>query len=172
MSARPGRPRRGRVKTGAEELLEAQTERQHQAAVEGLLRFYGWRYHHSPDNRPVDTGKGRRGRQRTGSRGFPDLIATRRLAGYGPELLIAELKTEHGRYGPGQEEWLADLAAFAAALEAEVMEANPLVPRDQAPALGVYTWRPSDVASGEVERILAGPRGVGFMVDPADEEAA
>jgi hypothetical protein len=144
-----------------------------QSEVFGLLRFYGWRYFHGADNRPVVTGRGRAGRQHVGDKGFPDVVATRRLAGLGPELVIAELKTDTGRYGPGQEDWLADLGAFAeltmyalntiarmnaAQVDAGVAPAEDRIEPDELPAIGVYTWRPAD--RGDVERILAGPAGV------------
>lgn len=140
-----------------------------QAEVFGLLRFYGWRYFHGADNRPVVTGRGRAGRQHVGDKGFPDVVATRRLAGLGPELLIAELKTDTGRYGPGQSEWLADLEALAAAVNGlleDLLGVAALVDRRDeleatAPAIGVYTWRPSDRA--DVERVLAGPGGIGTI---------
>lgn len=111
-----------------------------QATVEGLLRFYGWRYYHThrSDRSPP---------------GFPDLVAIRGL-----ELIFAELKTDTGRTAPAQVAWLDDLGRFAAEL------AN-LTPEPCDPAMGVYVWRPRD--RDEVERVLAGPRGPGIMVAPA-----
>ena len=130
--------------------------------VEGFLSFYGWRWSHPPDNRPQDVRSGRAGRQRVGDAGFPDYVATRRLEGYGPELVIAELKTDRGRFRPGQEGWLADLGAFAEETMSRVRPEH----RSRA-TVGVYVWRPRDRA--DVERILAGPAGVGVMVErPAD----
>lgn len=123
-----------------------------QSQVFGFLRFYGWRFHHSPDNRPVVAGGGRAGRQHVGDRGFPDVTATRRLDGYGRELVIAELKAEKGRLGPGQQAWLDAFEEVARARD----------PRPQAPVLYVAVWRPSD--REEVERVLCGPAGPGVMV--------
>lgn len=136
-----------------------------QSQVFGYLRFYAWRYHHSPDNRPADIrSAGRAGRQHVGSPGFPDIIATRHLIGYGPELLIAELKADKGTYRPGQREWLRDLGAvrdlFTALMHLRFADGIPAT----AGAIGVYTWRPRD--REEVERILAGPEGPGVLVSP------
>jgi hypothetical protein len=140
------------------QLAAAMSERAWQAHVEGLLRFYGWRHFHAPDNKPTTTRAGRAARQHV-EPGFPDIAAVRRLPGYGPELLFAELKAERGRYGPGQKEWLTDLAAFRMAL----LNSRIGHGRTSDPSVGVYTWRPSDAL--EVEETLAGPRGVGVPVD-------
>lgn len=139
-----------------------------QSQVFGLLRFYGWRFHHSPDNRPAVAGAGRRGRQHVGDAGFPDIVATRHLPGYESELLFVELKTDKGRYRPGQWEWLGALERVGRGVrdlaeEAELAENDP-----RAPAIGVFTWRPRD--RDRVDRMLAGPDGPGVMV-LADELA-
>lgn len=144
------------------ELSEAAWQRR----VEGLLRFYGWRYYHAPDNTPRAHARGRAGRQRV-TPGFPDVVAIRNLETVGPELLFAELKAQSGRYGPGQREWLAALEGLRDSVDAalrtlrlNLAHYTGLVAGE--PAIGVYTWRPDDEA--EVERVLAGPRGVGVLI--------
>jgi hypothetical protein len=67
------------------------TERQFQAQVVGLAKFYGWREYHTHDSRRSQPG-------------FPDLVLVR-----GEELIFAELKTEKGRVRPEQVEWMAVL---------------------------------------------------------------
>lgn len=118
------------------------SEAQWQAQVLGLAGFYGWRAYHPPDNTPSASGR----RQRVAP-GFPDLVLVR-----GPALIFAELKAEHGRLGPGQQEWLEDLGRVAAAVALELDErdnaqreaggygSRPL----EDPRIGVYLWRPSD----------------------------
>lgn len=137
------------------------TERQWQATVEGLLRFYGWRYHHSPDNRPRAGAEGRAGRQRVGDRGFPDLVAVRRLPGQRPELAFLELKTETGRLGDGQAEWLDALVDFADAVADDADEDAAAPPRVY---VGVY--RPSQRRA--LEDLLAGPDGRNVLVGTLD----
>src|SRR3954465_2461932 len=81
-----------------------------QGQVEGRARFYQWKVFHAPDNKPTTTASGRAARQRV-SPGFPGLILLR-----GPALIVAELKTDRGRMGPGQEEWLDAWRAFGEAV--------------------------------------------------------
>lgn len=136
------------------------TERQWAAVVEGLLTFYGWRWHHAPDNKPRAGAAGRAGRQRVGDRGFPDYVAIRRLDGRSPELAFLELKTETGRLGPGQREWLEEFAAVRDAVDvvvAEVGEAIDARARELTPRMIVGVFRPSQ--RRDLEAILAGPRG-------------
>ena len=139
-----------------------------QSQVMGLLKFYGWRAHHSPDNKPIPGT--RRGLTAVGDKGFPDVVATRRILGYGRELVVAELKTDSGRMGPGQEEWLAAWRELAAGLGVlvDTAAAHPGVEdelgyREEAPAIGVYVWRPRD--RDDVERVLCGPDGPDVLVD-------
>lgn len=133
--------------------------------VEGLLRFYGWRFFHAPDNKPRKTRSGREARQRV-TPGFPDYVATRRLvvpvmtADPLIELVVLELKRETGRLGPGQAEWLGDFAALAAAVNGRAGADDPKGSARPHVHIGVY--RPSQEA--ELEALLAGPRGVGVMV--------
>jgi len=92
-----------------------------QGQVIGLLRVYGWhRIYHAPDGGHAPAPGRRRvaGGQIPEGRGFPDIVAIR-----GPRILVAELKTDKGRIGPGQEAWLD--AFHVAGAEA-------------------YLWRPRD----------------------------
>jgi hypothetical protein len=69
-----------------------------QRAIIDTARLHGWLVHH---DRPVTD---RRGRTRTavaGDAGFPDLV----IAKDGVVLFI-ECKSVHGRYEPGQRDWL------------------------------------------------------------------
>lgn len=93
------------------------TEAAWQAQVIGLARINGWtRIYHAPNG-------GHGGRIVPGQipegRGFPDLIMVR-----GNEAIVAELKTDKGRIGPGQAEWLE---AFAET------------------GIDAYLWRPRDI---------------------------
>ena len=84
-------------------MREAMDERGLQEAIVRTARLHGWLVHHDPASEDPD------GRWRTrlhGDRGFPDLVLAR--AGI---VIIVECKTEHGRFGPGQKEWLGALGA-------------------------------------------------------------
>lgn len=73
-------------------------------AIVKAARLYGWMVHH---DLPVTTWRKGEARTRTavmGDPGFPDLVLAR--AG---EVIIVELKTETGRFQPGQKEWLRAL---------------------------------------------------------------
>jgi hypothetical protein len=91
------------------------TEAEFMGAVIDLARLRGWRLHHQ---RPARTANGWRSAI-IGDQGFPDLVLAR--AG---RLVVAELKTERGRLGPGQALWLDLLAAAGAE---------------------VHVWRPVDM---------------------------
>jgi hypothetical protein len=74
------------------------SERSFQAQVLRVALAYGWQFMHVP---AVFT----RGSWRTptqGTPGFPDLVLARDGV-----LLLVELKTEKGRFRPGQEEWVS-----------------------------------------------------------------
>lgn len=162
----PGRQRTRAIEAG--DTAGAMTEAVLQANVEGRLRFYGWRFLHVPDNKPVRSAAGGRVHRQRITPGFPDLIAVRELEEYAPELLVVELKAAAGRYGPGQEEWLGAFGAIGGAvdvarryleeLEVDMRGAGGVA--EDLPAIGVYTWRPSDLEAGTIDEVLAGPAGV------------
>jgi hypothetical protein len=137
--------------------------------VEGLLRFYGWRWFHAPDNKPRKGKSGREHRQRV-TPGFPDYVAIRNLDGVGPELLVIELKAEAGRMGPGQEEWLDGFRELADAVSdvADAWTGEIAGPEEarrfNPPRVYVGVYRPSQEA--ELEELLAGPAGVNVPVGP------
>lgn len=106
-----------------EKALRDIPEARFQRDVEALMELFGWRWYHAPANKPVN------GHVQNIRAGFPDLCAAR-----GTRLIFAELKTQTGRVGPGQEEWLAALARTGAE---------------------TYLWRPSDMLY--IRDILASP---------------
>lgn len=109
----------------------ALSERDFQAQVVQLAQLHGWLAYHTFDSR-------------RSAAGFPDLVLVR-----GPELIFAELKTDHGTVRAEQDRWLASLEGVADAVKA----ATGLL--DQArgehsgggypasPAVDVYVWRPA-----------------------------
>lgn len=116
------RPRR-RTGVAGEELEAAFAVK-----VENLLTLYGWRWYHTyRSDRSVA--------------GFPDYVALR-----GPELIVAELKTERGRVSAAQTEWLDAWRKFGTAVN-ELIPANwrELGGAVQQPGVDVYLWRPSDL---------------------------
>lgn len=138
------------------ELLEGAWQTQ----VVGAARVYGWtRIYHAPNGgAPQKNGRRVVGGQIPEGRGFPDLLLIR-----GPRLVVAELKTEKGRMGPGQPEWLEafrelgrvidDYVALgfdgAGGRELDVENGGP-------PAVEAYVWRPSDWET--VQRVLGAGR--------------
>jgi hypothetical protein len=111
--------------------VAAITEKHWQADVIEVATLFGWRTYHTFDSR-------------RSAPGFPDLVLCRP-----PRFIVAELKTDTGRVGPRQREWLDDLAACA--------------------GVEVYVWRPAD--RYDVDRILArgrlmAPHRVAWRDDP------
>lgn len=106
-----------------------QTEAQWQTVVVDYARLRGWLLHHG---RPLRTVDGEWRTAITGDRGFPDLVMVRR-----ERLVVAELKSETGRAGPGQAAWAVGFQLVAAA---------------SGGAVEFHHWRPS--AWPEVERVL------------------
>lgn len=100
----------------------SQPEHAWQSEVEGYLCRGGWAYVHLRDSR------------RQNATGWPDLFAVR-LAPR-PRALAIELKTQRGRTTPGQERWLALLAAVG---------------------VETHVWRPAQV--DEVRRVLLAVEG-------------
>lgn len=93
------------------------------AFVSDFSRLQGWRRVHF---RPAKVGE-RWVTALEGDVGWPDWTFTRR-----GRLVIAELKSQRGRMGPGQQEWLDALREVG--------------------GIEVYLWRPSDIP--EIRRIL------------------
>lgn len=86
-------------------MLPALTEAQFQTRVIDTAYLYRWLVWHG---RPALTQSGRWATPMQGDRGFPDLVLAR--AGV---VILAELKADKGRLGPGQPGWLAALGAHA-----------------------------------------------------------
>jgi hypothetical protein len=84
---------------------QAMTESDFQRRVIQAAHLYGWRVAHF---RPAMSRSGRWSTPMEGDRGFPDLVLAR-----GGRVLVAELKTDAGRLGPGQEDWLSALGEHA-----------------------------------------------------------
>lgn len=74
------------------------TEDEWLSRVLDTARVHGWRVQHV---RPARTQRGWRTPVQ-GDRGAPDLLLAR-----GGRVLLVELKSDRGRLGPGQGEWLA-----------------------------------------------------------------
>ena len=81
-------------------------EAQFQRTVIELAQLLGWRVH---AERPAQTQSGRWSTPIQGDRGFPDLILAR-----DGRLVALELKSQAGRIGPGQVEWIEAFAAAGA----------------------------------------------------------
>lgn len=94
-------------------LLGDESEAHFQGRVVRLARVLGWRDYHTRDSQGSAPG-------------FPDLILLRP-----PRLVVAELKSQHGRLTRPQREWLAEFRACG----------------DE-----VYVWRPSDFE--QIKRVL------------------
>ncbi len=86
--------------TNRNRALRLITERQYQTTIEQLLKATGWRYFHSPPNRPANGFVARM------VRGWPDLFAIR-----GDRAIAVELKTETGKTTPDQDAWLTELGS-------------------------------------------------------------
>ena len=109
----------------ARDMLEAVL----QERVRHLALLHGWRYYHTH-------------RSQHSPAGFPDVCAVR-----DDRLLFAELKREAARYklSVDQQAWLDDLETFASYLGDTGSSYRHV---------GVYLWRPSDLLSGAIDRIL------------------
>ncbi len=83
-------------------------------ALIAMAITYGWRCHAERHGRAGADGHGRAGadgHQPTpikGHRGYPDFTAVHPAHG----IILAELKSAKGSYGPGQADWISDLATF------------------------------------------------------------
>lgn len=78
-------------------LTRTLTEAEWLTRVVDTARIHGWHAHHA---RPARTARGYRTALQ-GDRGAPDLLLARDGV-----VLLAELKTDTGRLGPGQRDWL------------------------------------------------------------------
>jgi len=97
-------------------------------ALLALASLHGW---HAHCERKAFTRDGKRVLTPIkGHRGYPDVTAVHPARG----LVVAELKSATGRFGPGQREWITALAAHEAA--------NP--------DLLVEAWYPADWAAIEL----------------------
>jgi hypothetical protein len=83
------------------------TERQWLRQLTDLAKTFGWRPYHTQFSKWSEAG-------------WPDLALCKP-----PRLLLVELKSEHGKVTPAQDEWLTMLA--------------------DCPGVEVYVWRPSDL---------------------------
>jgi len=102
--------------------------------VAELLKALGWRYFHIPATAYKNHGI---------RSGFPDITAVR-----GRWLLFIELKREKEHLSLEQLEWQADLHRVQDGLK---RMAGPSYE-----AVRHLVWRPSDLLSGEIAKILAG----------------
>jgi len=98
------------------------TEKQFQAAVVRLAKWYGWKVFHPM---PVENSRGIWRTAMAGDTGFPDLVLAHSTRG----LIIAELKTATGRTSEKQAEWIDTLLMAGAE---------------------VYIWRPRDFPAIEL----------------------
>lgn len=99
----------------------AVSEADHQAAIVRCAQLLGWTCAHF---RPARTERGWRTPVGADGAGFPDLVMTHPEHG----LVFVECKSERGKVGPRQREWLKLLKAAGAE---------------------VYVWKPSDWPSIE-----------------------
>jgi hypothetical protein len=79
-------------------------EAQFQRRVIDTARLLGWRHAHFL---PAQLRQGRWSTPQQGDRGFPDLV----LAKNG-RVILAELKSDTGTLGPGQQDWLDTLGPY------------------------------------------------------------
>lgn len=100
------------------------TEEELGQEVEKLLELFGWLWCHF---RPARTRDGWR-TAITGHKGFPDYFAVKST-----RTVAIELKSEKGKVTNEQQIWLTALAATKTE---------------------VYLWRPRDLKSGAIERVL------------------
>jgi VRR-NUC domain len=80
-----------------------ESEDDFQRFVTETATLYGWRWAHF---RTAMVG-GRYVTPQSGDKGFPDLVLVRDGV-----VLVVELKSEDGRFRPGQREWLAALGPY------------------------------------------------------------
>jgi hypothetical protein len=76
-----------------------------QSQIIAAARLYHWRIVH---HRPALNRSGKWSTPMEGDKGFPDLVLAKN--GY---VILAELKSNTGKLGPGQQEWLTELGEHA-----------------------------------------------------------
>jgi hypothetical protein len=92
--------------TAQDVALRSISEVEWQATVIEIAEWNGWKWYHSPKNRPVG------GKIQNIIAGYPDLCLVR-----GRRLLFVELKRERGVTTVAQKEWLAALIRTGAEVE-------------------------------------------------------
>lgn len=102
------------------------SEKELQKAVVDAARRHGWRLAHF---RASQSPKGNWLTAQTGDPGFPDLILVRK-----GRMLAVELKSDKGKLGPGQQQWLTMITMVEGA--------------------DAYVWRPKHWHSGVIEEVL------------------
>lgn len=110
-----------------------ESEAQFQSAVISIARDWGWLVHHT---RPAINRSGKWSTPIQGHRGFPDLVLAHEKGG----VILAELKTEHGRVSTDQRDWIE-------ALNLGFLQRDPYV----------ALWRPSDMTT-IINRLVEGGR--------------
>jgi hypothetical protein len=129
-----------------------------------LAKIGGWYVNHAPDNRP-GRKTGRPQRVIGDTTGFPDLVLLRR-----GELIVAELKTDRGRLGTGQQEWLDRFARVGQAVKRLVDGATPVDEAADYPRIEAYVWRPKDLPAVQA-RLVGRMPAVGAVTDDMEDAA-
>jgi VRR-NUC domain len=100
------------------------SEEELQSAVIELAHLFGWVVAHF---RPAKTERGWRTAVSADGAGFPDLVLVRE------RVIFAELKSQRGHLSEQQRMWSTSLVQAGAE---------------------IYTWRPAQWTSGEIEAVL------------------
>jgi hypothetical protein len=106
------------------------SERELQDAVIEIAQMLGWRVAHF---RPAKTAQGWRTAVQGDGVGYPDITMTRN--GF---LIFAELKSQKGKLGPSQQEWLDALTAVSVAED----------------RVHTFLWRPEHWLNGTIAATL------------------
>lgn len=86
--------------------------------------------------------------------GFPDLVCVNPKLG---KVIFAELKSETGKLSAKQQAWI-EAVGKVDALTPWVMDGERAEYINVSP-VRVFVWRPSDLSSGEIDRVLSGKDG-------------
>ena len=114
-------------------LDKAMSEAELWGAVKDYLLTFGWMFYHC---RPAQNRGGKWITPLEGWAGFPDVVAVK-----DGRLLFIELKSQRGSLTEPQIQWLRVLDSAGGESHTPY-------------GAKVYVWRPSDMSSGEVERVL------------------